>query len=588
MTMEWSIFSLFLVPLVQTVCSVPIIHAPWGALRGISMQGDGGRKMNAYMGIPYAVPPVGERRFKKPEAHPGLEKGEVFEADKVMPACPQKPMLIGTERKTSEDCLMLDVYVPVEESPTSPKPYAVMVFIHGGGFTMGDTYSYQPSKLVVDGEVIVVAMQYRLAVLGFLSSGDEAVPENMGLWDQNLALRWVKHNIGAFGGDPERITLFGESAGSMSVGFHLVMPQSKGLFKRAIMQSGAPQDVVHFSDALCKKAVFKGLTDLFECQGESSQELVQCLKEQPIELLMNKSTQYEMTSPLYNYYFPQADGELVPGRPRDLVQDPDFVEENGLGEVDIILGFDKNEGAMILMLASLLDMAPEAVHSAEYFRSVLDMCFTFTRTSHKPALKKASPASQTVLIAEFFYRGAEWSSNFSQSLAPLSDMYGDCIMIVAITEWARYLAAAPHSASRHLYVVDHDFAFNQHTVPGAHHGDELALLFDVEKEFPEGNIFKTLNKTSISEEEQNLSEKLVNMWTTFAKTGNPGAAMGIDWPQFIPEEEEYLSISQSPQVVSKMGPYRDRLALWLSHLPQLDTLTSQEAAEEPPTPREEL
>ncbi|KAL8572556.1 hypothetical protein ACOMHN_040460 [Nucella lapillus] len=557
--MGWSVWSvLFLALMTQTVCSVPVIHAPWGALRGISVQGDGGRKMNAYMGIPYAVPPVGERRFKKPEAHPGLEKGEVFEADKVMPACPQRPFLISQTKETSEDCLMLDVYVPVEEGPTSPRPYAVMVFIHGGAFLMGNAYSYRPFKLVADGKVIVVVIQYRLGVLGFLTSCNDAVPENLGLWDQNIALRWVKHNIGTFGGDPERITIFGKSAGSYSVGFHLIMPQFKGFFKRAIMQSGSPQDIVNFINALDRKTVFKGLADLFDCQGDNSQQLVECLQQQPV---LNKSLEYEMTSPFFSYFFSVVD----------------------VGDVDVIVGFNKDEGDLILISHVNAKLSSEALYSADFFRGILDLCFFLPGLSPKPALKQT----------KFFYRGAESGSNVSQTLDPVVNMYGDCLMNVPVTEWARYLAAAPHSASRYFYVLDHDFAFNKQSLePGAHHADELLLLFDLERDLPEDTANRVSNKTSLSEEEQALSATLVKTWTTFAKTGNPSAPirddLGVDWPEFTTEEEEYLSISQSPRVVSKMGPYRDRLALWLSHLPQLDTLTSQEAAEEPPTPREEL
>ena len=104
-----------------------------------------------------------------------------------------------------------------------------MVWIHGGGFTYGGAPSYVPSELVTGNDVIVVVIQYRLDSLGFLSTGDDTVPGNFGLWDQNLAIRWVKTNIGAFGGDPESMTVFGESAGAVSVGYQMITPASKGL-----------------------------------------------------------------------------------------------------------------------------------------------------------------------------------------------------------------------------------------------------------------------------------------------------------------------------------------------------------------------
>ena len=115
-----------------------------------------------------------------------------------------------------------------------------MVWIHGGGFFGGSAAGYIPSKLVTDGDVIVVVIQYRLGIFGFLSSGDGVVAGNYGLFDQTLALKWVKVNIQAFGGDPDTITVFGESAGAGSIGFHLLSPYSMGLFQRAIQQSGTP------------------------------------------------------------------------------------------------------------------------------------------------------------------------------------------------------------------------------------------------------------------------------------------------------------------------------------------------------------
>lgn len=550
-----------------TIRSAPLVQAPWGALQGISVQGDGGRKVNGYLGIPYAVPPVGELRFEKPLPHPGPGAGKVFEANKVMPPCPQRTILIGETRKTSEDCLMLDVYVPAEEN-SEHKPYAVMVWIHGGTLVWGDAHSYRPSKLVTDGQVIVVIIQYRLGVLGFLTSGDGTLQENLGLWDQNLALRWVHDNIQAFGGDPGRVTIFGVSAGGWSVGMHLVIPQSRGLFQRAIMQSGAPQDLFRFMDHYDKRSIFKGLTELVGCQGESSRQLLQCLKEQPVDRLMEKSVEYEKTSPIHSFYFPVVDGDLVPQSARELAQDSSFLQHN-VGDVDVLLGFTKQEGTWILLNQHLLHFPQDVFFTTDFFQKTVDACFTLFGLGDHAILKKTT---------EFFYRGADSHSNISQSLDPLVDMYGDCIFNVAITEWVRYLASAPHSASRYMYVVDHDFACNtQGPVTGAHHGDELMLEFDLERDMPDDVIFKVLNRVPSDEEKNVLSPKFIDILTTFAKTGNPSAPIkkdlgGEDWPQFTTEEQQYLSFSRSPRVVSQLGPYRDRVALWLNLLPQLQAL----------------
>ena len=159
--------------------------------------------------------------------------------------------------------------------------------------------------------MIVVAIQYRLGALGFLTSGDDVLPGNLGLWDQQLALRWVKDNIGAFGGDPDTVTIFGESAGSMSVGAHVLSPQSRGLFKRGIMQSGSFKDIDNYSGGVDFKQTFKDLATKLDCQGDTTQELVSCLQQQPAEEILKKSTEHSSMLSLETYFWPRTDGMVI-------------------------------------------------------------------------------------------------------------------------------------------------------------------------------------------------------------------------------------------------------------------------------------
>ncbi|XP_076436664.1 acetylcholinesterase-like [Babylonia areolata] len=581
--------SLLLVLTVVSVRAVPLIQAPWGALQGISVKGDGGRMTNAYLGIPYALPPVGDLRFEKPQPHPGPGEGKVFVADQVRPACLQPPLLVGKSRETSEDCLILDVYVPTDEDK-GDGPYAVMIFIHGGAFSMGDVYSYRPSKLVADGGVIVVNIQYRLGVFGFFTTGDDLVPGNAGLWDQSLAIRWVRDNIQAFGGDPGRITLFGESAGSMSVAFHMLSPQSKGLFQRGIMQSGGPQSFLHLNDMRDMKVVFKELTDMFECHGESTSDLVKCLKDQTAEELFKKSTEHAEKSTFEGYYFANIDGEFLPRDVPDLLQDDQYMKDNGISDIDVIVGLNNKEGGTLLVLPEVMNATVESLYTSAMFQAIADSCFD------RRGLGKNSVMRKTV---EFFYRGADAGANVSETVEPLVDLFADCALGVDIMDWARQLAASSHSAARYLYVFDHDFVFNsQAPVQGSYHGDELLLEFDTTLDVPEDFLFKRLNKTELAPEEQPLSDKFIQILTSFAKTGNPNPPLKQDlgvegWPQFTADNEAYLSLSLTPRVVPMLGAYRDRVALWLNLLPELSSLTSKLPAEETtakeePTPKEEL
>merc|ERR1711970_519238 len=199
----------------------------------------GGRLVNwvQYLGVPYAEPPVGNRRFLPP--NPITTPWEC--PPDITPPLPICPQLVGLslDPRSSEDCLQLNVYVPDELNTTSSNQLPVMVYIHGGGWASGDgtPSSFGPQYLMSHG-VIIVGINYRLGPLGFLSLGTPEVPGNMGMKDQVMALTWVQDNINRFGGDPEQVTIFGQSAGSMSVTYHLFSPMTEGLFNRVIAQSG--------------------------------------------------------------------------------------------------------------------------------------------------------------------------------------------------------------------------------------------------------------------------------------------------------------------------------------------------------------
>ncbi|KAL8578232.1 hypothetical protein ACOMHN_040993 [Nucella lapillus] len=559
--------------LLSALCVLPtansalLVRAPWGALQGVEVEGDGGRKMNAFLGIPYALAPVGNLRFERPQPHPGPGEGEVFKADQAMLACPQVKYIIGDHRQTGEDCLKLDVYTPSRHE--GGHNLAVMVFLHGGGFSVGDAQSYRPSRMVVDGEVIVVVLQYRLGVLGFLFTGDERVPGNMGLWDQNLALRWVRDNIQAFGGDPGRVTLFGESAGSMSVALLTLSPHSRGLFHRGILQSGAPQ-FLSFTNNFNRSSVFRGLTDLVGCPGQATEELLQCLKELSQEDLFNKSTEYSATSPMHSYFWPIVDGEFLPKDVTELVADDAFMKEVGAQGVDLMLGFNNQEGGILLMATNMMHLPEETLHTRDYFHGMLSSCFLAKSFKDSDILKKT---------VEFYYRGAELGVNMSESVLPLATMTSDCLILSDIVDLARRLANSSHSAALYLYVFDHDFVFNRKgLLPGSHHGDELVLEFDSEME---DNVFKRINKSGMAAEEEPLARMFVDVLTAFAKTGNPSPplhdALGEEeWPMFSLDTESYLSLSPTPRVARHLEPYKDRMAFWLSLLPDLNHMVVPE------------
>ncbi|XP_051025141.1 acylcarnitine hydrolase-like isoform X2 [Acomys russatus] len=200
--------------------------------------------VHTFLGIPFAKPPVGPLRFAPPEA-PESWNG-VTEVTSYPAACLQDIMMTeeGMKRmnvtmpriSVSEDCLYLNIYAPAHAHEGSSLP--VMVWIHGGALVTGMASLYDGSTLAATEDVVVVTIQYRLGVSGFFSTGDQHARGNWGLLDQVAALRWVQQNIAHFGGNPHRVTIFGQSAGGISVSSHVVSPMSKGLFHRAIIESG--------------------------------------------------------------------------------------------------------------------------------------------------------------------------------------------------------------------------------------------------------------------------------------------------------------------------------------------------------------
>ncbi|XP_046988683.1 venom carboxylesterase-6-like [Schistocerca americana] len=250
-----------------------------GPLRGQVSKTFTDKAMFMFEGIPYAEPPVGDLRFQPPVAKAAWS--DVRDALALGSHCPQ---IEDNEAVGNEDCLHLNVYGP-EAALQKQELKAAMVWIHGGCFTGTSGDSAIPNYYV-DQDVVFVSINYRLGLLGFLSTGDEVVPGNMGLKDQTEALRWVQRNIAVFGGDPEKVTIFGQSAGGASIHYHVVSPLSTGLFKNAIAMSGSSLNPWAFSknatDRAIRFAQYLGYT------GKTSNDLVNFLKNvDPKDLVTN-------------------------------------------------------------------------------------------------------------------------------------------------------------------------------------------------------------------------------------------------------------------------------------------------------------
>ena len=274
-----------------------------------------------FLGVPFAAPPIGELRFKAPEP-PKAWKPNVRRAKTHANRCSH-----------SEDCLFLDVYTP-NVSLSLP----VLFYIHGGAYSGGAAVLYPSDILALQG-VVVVVIQYRLGPFGFLTTGDSAAPGNFGMLDQVEALKWVKENIEHFGGDPNKVTIFGESAGATSVTLQLLSPLSKGLFHQAIAESGVDLSSFAIQPTTLGIRFAKGLAQNLDCTTSEHNAMVACVREKEgaeikraSEKLKNFFADVLMWAPVVDKIF--------------LLDTPRILREKGeFKKVKLIISFNSHEGA---------------------------------------------------------------------------------------------------------------------------------------------------------------------------------------------------------------------------------------------------
>ncbi|KAK5646998.1 hypothetical protein RI129_005462 [Pyrocoelia pectoralis] len=311
-----------------------------GSIQGVVLTTRLGKEFLAYMSIRYAEPPVGKLRFQPPV--PVKPWSGTLNGSKIHGKCPQRAIYTKADKtEGDEDCLFINVYTPLDVRDGLP----VMVYIHGGGYRTGcGSYNCYGPNVLLERDVILVAFNYRLGPLGFLSTGDSGVPGNNGLKDQNLALRWVKNNIHHFGGNPDRITIFGQSAGGASVHLHILSPKSQGLFQSAILQSGSALMCWAFDRN--QNVVFtKSLAKSLKCPTTSNPMMINCLMQKsPYQIIDADVNQRKWSIDPTITFKPTVEDDIDSGF---ITQHPiNIIKTGNFTKVALIVGGNTEEGSL--------------------------------------------------------------------------------------------------------------------------------------------------------------------------------------------------------------------------------------------------
>ncbi|XP_054061876.1 neuroligin-1 isoform X1 [Rissa tridactyla] len=604
----------------------PVVTTNFGKIRGIK------KELNneilgpviQFLGVPYAAPPTGERRFQPPE--PPSPWADTKNTTQFAPVCPQNIIegrlpevmlpvwftnnldVVSTYvQDQNEDCLYLNIYVPTEDvkriskecarkpgkkicrkgGPLTKKqtddlgdndgaededirdsggPKPVMVYIHGGSYMEGTGNLYDGSVLASYGNVIVITVNYRLGVLGFLSTGDQAAKGNYGLLDLIQALRWTSENIGFFGGDPLRITVFGSGAGGSCVNLLTLSHYSegnrwsnstKGLFQRAIAQSGTALSSWAVSFQPAKYA--RMLATKVGCNMSDTVELVECLQKKPYRELVDQDIQPAR----YHIAFgPVIDGDVIPDDPQILMEQGEFLN------YDIMLGVNQGEG--LKFVENIVD-SEDGISASDFDFAVsnfVDNLYGY-------------PEGKDILRETIKFMYTDWADRHNPETRRKT--------LLALFTDHQWVAPAVATADLHSNFGSptYFYAFYHHCqtdqVPAwadAAHGDEVPYVLGIPMIGP-----TELFPCNFSKNDVMLSAVVMTYWTNFAKTGDPNQPVPQDtkfihtkpnrfeevaWTRYSQKDQLYLHIGLKPRVKEH---YRaNKVNLWLELVPHLHNL----------------
>jgi para-nitrobenzyl esterase len=521
-TFKASTFVLLVVAVLSFTSAFAAIPDPVRVEQGL-LAGTNGNSpdVRVYRGVPFAAPPVGDLRWKAPQ--PPAKWQGVRKAAEFSNACWQTPYPAAAAiyqaklPPLSEDCLYLNIWTPAKSAKDR---LPVMVWIHGGGYTRGfaGTPAYDGEALARKG-AIIVTINYRLGILGFFAhpalsaeSGHHA-SGNYGLLDQIAALQWVRKNIAAFGGDPKRVTIFGESAGSWAVNALMASPLAKGLFHRAIGESGgsfspmktlaeAEADGLHLEVLLTLTTAADAKTEAGD--KSSPQSTLKTLRVIPAEeLLRLKSSDAQTVRPM-------VDGYVLP---QDIAS---IFAQGKQNDVPLIVGYNADEGTALAPQGAYMTAPMFAGGVHQRYGSLADVM-----------LKIYPAASDEQAISSFY------------------SAYRDQVFGWEMRTWARMAAKTGHQPA-YMYYFSRRPPGPQSARLRAFHASEIAYVFGTFVwPFP------------WEDTDKKLSDAMTSYWVNFAATGNPNGASLTKWPAYTAKDDQVLEFGD--QITARSGVNQEGL-----------------------------
>ena len=475
-----------------------IVYTTSGPIRGLRSQTTSGHTVDVFYGIPFAKPPVGELRFQRPKP---LDPWTDVKFTVTKPsACFQTTdtafgRMLGVEMwnpntDVSEDCLYLNVWVPRN---FNEPPRAALVWIFGGGFWSGSSVLdvYDGSNLACKENVLVFGMNYRLGPLGFLFVDGSDARGNQGLLDQSLALRWIYENVVYFGGSADKITLFGESAGATSIGFHMLSPLSQTYFTRAIMQSGSPLVEWGITSKSTADMRSRNLADLMECPTNDIINMIKCLRMADAQNLTDH--QWDMGHFWFSVPFPPIIDKYF------LLDHPKVLLKSGyIKDIDVLLSVVKNEGMFWLLYAF-----------PEYFP--LSNSGTLTKTEFLTVLSELTYYAEEHVqkAVKFLYRDGLLFQDRQTYRRVADDMSGDELFKCPVVDFANlYSDVKPNST---LYICSYEYQLGTYPWPtwtGVMHGYEIEAVFSL-----------PLVNWTYTQIDKQVANRVSSYWAQFAATG---------------------------------------------------------------------